>query len=200
LLADNDDPKSKNDFGKNIIPTMLNTGERMMIYRFKGYWKDVGTIESLWEANMDMLNAGNDLDVFDPSWPIYSNPRSAAPHFVGEGAAVSHSLVTEGCEIYGTVENSVLFTDVTVASGAFVKYSILMPGAVIEKGAVVEYAIIAEDACIQAGARVGADPSAVPVDEWGVTVVASGVTVGPNVLVKTRSMVGVDILTGVSVP
>ncbi|MDR0380484.1 MAG: glucose-1-phosphate adenylyltransferase [Oscillospiraceae bacterium] len=195
LLEDNNNPKSRNDFGSNIIPMMLNADERMLIYQFKGYWKDVGTIESLWEANMDMLATDSELDIFDRSWPIYCGAKSAPPHFVGESARITHSLLTEGCEIHGEVENSVIFTDVVIQPGAFVKYSIVMPGAVIEKEAVVEYAIIAEGARVGRGARVGADPSVVPVADWGVTVVAQGVTVGPDVVVKTREMVGADKLT-----
>ncbi len=193
LLADEADPNSSNDFGSNIIPAMLAANEKMVSYRFKGYWKDVGTIESLWEANMDMLASSSDLDIFDPSWRIYARTNSAPPHFVGGSARISHSLVTEGCEIYGTVENSVLFSNVTIQPGAIVKYSIVMPGAVVSEGAVVEYAIIAEDAVIGQNAHIGADPSASSLEDWGVAVVGSSVKVGPGVTLKPRAMAHVDI-------
>lgn len=193
LLADEANPESNNDFGSNIIPAMLAAGEKMISYRFKGYWKDVGTIESLWEANMDMLASSSDLDIFDPSWRIFARPNSAPPHFLGETASVSHSLITEGCEVHGTVENSVLFTNVTVKKGARVKYSIVMPGAVLEEDATVEYAIVAEDAVIGKGAHVGADPSASSLEDWGVAVVGSMVHVGCGATLKPRVMANTDI-------
>ncbi|MCL2030059.1 MAG: glucose-1-phosphate adenylyltransferase [Oscillospiraceae bacterium] len=190
LTEDEADPKSSNDFGKNIIPAMLKAGEKLSVCRFNGYWKDVGTIESLWDANMDMLSASNQMDLHDPAWRIYARNPVAPPHYMGAGAVISHSLVTEGCEVEGEVLNSVLFNDVTVAEGASVKYSILMPGAVVESGAVIEYAILAENARVGAGARVGADPKDAPDPaEWGIAVVASDVVIeagrviGPNTMV-----------------
>jgi len=193
LLTDEADPKSKNDFGGNIIPAMLADGQKMMVHRFSGYWRDVGTIDSLWEANMDMLS-GSEVDLSSPSWRIYARNPTSPPHYVGSTAAVSHSLVTEGCEVYGGVYNSVLFNDVTVEQGALVEYSIIMPGAVIERGAIVKYAIIAENACIKPGAKVGAPPGdfAEKPDDWGVAVVASGVTIGSNKVVSAREMVSAD--------
>ncbi len=193
LISDEADPKSQNDFGANIIPRMLAAGERMIVYRFSGYWKDVGTINSLWEANMDMLATATKLNLFDPEWRIYARNPSAPPHYIGSDAVVTHSLVTEGCQIYGSVENSVLFNSVTVKAGAQVKYSILMPGAVIEENAVVEYSIIAEDAHIGPGARVGSDPASVPPDAWGVSVVATGVSVGKGRIVKPQEMADDDL-------
>jgi glucose-1-phosphate adenylyltransferase len=195
LLSDDADPKSKNDFGGDIIPKMLGDGQKMMIFRFSGYWRDVGTIESLWEANMDMLS-GSDIDLSSPSWRIYARNPTSPPHYVGDNATVSHSLVTEGCEVYGGVFNSVLFNDVTVEQGAFVEYSIVMPGAVIERGAVIKYAIIAENACVKAGARIGSPPGSFPdnPDDWGVAVVASGVTIGEGKCVGAREMADTDLL------
>ena len=148
LIADEADEKSSNDFGKNIIPAMLDAGEKMTAYRFQGYWKDVGTIDSLWDANMDMLSPDNGIDPYDTEWPIYARTPIRPPHFMGMDAKVDHSMVTSGCEVYGTVENSVLFHSVTVEEGAVVRYSILMPGTVVKKGAVVEYAIVAEESVI----------------------------------------------------
>ena len=190
LIDDEADPKSSNDFGKNIIPTMLAAKEKLSVYRFQGYWKDVGTIESLWDANMDMLSSSNQIDLYDPAWRIYARNPTAPPHYLGADAVVSHSLVTEGCEVYGEVLNSVLFNDVTVAEGASVRYSILMPGAVVEDGAVVEYAIIAENARVGAGAHVGQDPKDVADPEkWGIAVVASDVKIEAGRVIEANTMV-----------
>jgi glucose-1-phosphate adenylyltransferase len=195
LLADEADKKSKNDFGGNIIPKMLADGQKMMIHRFSGYWRDVGTVESLWEANMDMLS-GSEINLSSPSWRIYARNPTSPPHYVGDNATVSHSLITEGCEVYGGVFNSVLFNDVTVEQGAYVEYSIVMPGAVIERGAIIKYAIIAENARIKPGARIGAPPEQFPdnPDDWGIAVVASGVTVGEGKVVNAREMTDGDVL------
>lgn len=189
LLLDEADKSSENDFGKNIIPEMLGDGEKLQAYRFAGYWKDVGTIDSLWDANMDMLSAEPGLDLFDPQWRIYARNPTAGPHFAGKDAVISHSLVTEGCEIYGKVENSVLFNSVTIKEGAVVRYSILMPGVVVESGAVIEYAIIAENARIDEQARIGAQPGGTLPEEWGVSVIAADVTIEKGTVVKPREMV-----------
>ena len=194
LIDDEADPNSSNDFGKNIIPNMLNAGEKMMVYRFNGYWKDVGTIDSLWDANMDMLSSNNGIDLYDTSWPIYARTPIKPPAMAGEKAVISHSLVTGGCKVDGTVENSVLFHSVTVEEGANVQYSILMPGTVVKAGANVQYAIVAEDAVIEAGATVGAAPSGEP--GWGIAVVAGGVTVGEKAVVKPAAMIREDVKGG----
>jgi glucose-1-phosphate adenylyltransferase len=194
LIADEADPNSSNDFGKNIIPNMLNAGEKMMVYRFDGYWKDVGTIDSLWDANMDMLSSNNGIDLYDTTWPIYARTPIKPPAMTGEKAVVSHSLVTGGCKVDGTVENSVLFHSVTVEEGANVQYSILMPGTVVKAGANVQYAIVAENAVIEAGATVGAAPSGE--EGWGVAVVAGGVTVGEKAVVKPAAMIREDVKGG----
>ena len=155
LTEDAANPNSSNDFGKNIIPTMLNEGQRMYAYDFEGHWKDVGTIESLWEANMDLLEMPMPIDLYDKKWRIYSRNPGKAPHFVAEGGSAHNSLMTEGCEVYGRVEHSILFAGVTVKEGAVVEDSVIMPGAVIERGAVVRRAIIAEGAVIGAGSAIG---------------------------------------------
>lgn len=187
LIDDEADTSSQNDFGKNIIPNMLRDGQKMVAYRFAGYWKDVGTLDSLWDANMDMLARSGGLDVFDSEWPIYARAPRKAPMYLGEQAVVSHSVVTQGSTIEGSVENSVVAHSVTVGPGASVRYSVVMPGAVIEAGAVVEYAIIGEGATIGAKARVGAPPeTAEDPDQWGIAVVgpfckiAEDEVVGPN--------------------
>ena len=155
LTEDAADPASSNDFGKNIIPNMLRDNQRMFAYDFEGYWKDVGTIESLWEANMDLLQLPMPIDLYDKKWRIYGRNPGMAPHFIADGASVKNSLITEGCEVYGKVDHSVLFAGVIVKEGASVIDSVIMPGAVVERGAQVRRAIIAEGAVIGAGATVG---------------------------------------------
>ena len=194
LIDDEADPGSSNDFGKNIIPNMLAAGEVMMAYRFHGYWKDVGTINSLWDANMDMLAPRSSIDLYDPSWPIYARTPIKPPHVTGPNARISHSLVTGGCQVDGSVENSVLFHSVTVEEGANVQYSILMPGTVVKAGAQVSYAIVAEDAVIEAGAVIGSAPDGDP--NWGIAVVAGGVTVGEKAVVPPSAMVRENVKGG----
>ena len=194
LIDDEADPSSANDFGKNIIPNMLAAGEVMMAYRFHGYWKDVGTINSLWDANMDMLAPRSSIDLYDPSWPIYARTPIKPPHVTGPNARISHSLVTGGCQVDGSVENSVLFHSVTVEEGANVQYSILMPGTVVKAGAQVSYAIVAEDAVIEAGAVIGSAPDGDP--NWGIAVVAGGVTVGEKAVVPPSAMVRENVKGG----
>ena len=169
LIADENDPKSENDFGKNVIPAMLGNHEKMVAYRFAGYWKDVGTLDSLWDANMDMLATGSGLDLFGHDWPIYGRSVSAPPAFLGEKSRVQHCALTRGCVVEGEAENSVLSENCVIEEGACVEYSILMPGAVVKKGAKVAYAIIGEDAAVGENAVIGAGPDGS--EGWGVTVV-----------------------------
>ncbi len=193
LEEDEANPQSSNDFGKDIIPAMLSNGEKMVSYRFEGYWKDVGTIESLWEANMDLLSPNSGLALSDDNWKIYGRTTGSPPHFTAKGAKVQHTLLSEGCEIAGNVSESVLFSDVKVAKNANVEYSILMPGAVVEEGASVRYAIVASGAVIAKGAQVGEGPSDCDVDKWGVAVVAENVRIGENVKLAAKEMAGEDI-------
>ncbi len=191
LIDDENNPESSNDFGKNIIPAMLANDEKLVSYRFEGYWKDVGTIESLWEANMDLLSPNSGLNLSDDSWKIYGRTTGSPPHFTAKGAKVTHTLLSEGCEIAGNVSESVLFSDVTVKEGANVEYSILMPGAVIEEGATVRYSIIAENAVIGKNASVGGSPK--DEGEWGVAVVAAGVRIGNGQVVAAKEMPDEDL-------
>ena len=193
LEEDEANPQSSNDFGKDIIPAMLANGEKMVSYRFEGYWKDVGTIESLWEANMDLLSPNSGLALSDDNWKIYGRTTGSPPHFTAKGAKVQHTLLSEGCEIAGNVSESVLFSDVKVAKNAKVEYSILMPGAVVEEGASVRYAIVASGAVIAKGAQIGEGPSDCDVDKWGVAVVAENVRIGENVKLAAKEMAGEDI-------
>ncbi len=170
LKADAADENSSNDFGKNIIPAMLSSGESMYAYPFAGYWKDVGTISSLWEANMDLLGDEPNLDLSGESWRIYSRHDAEAPQFVGCEAVVENSSITEGCEIYGTVKNSVLGSNVKVMTGAVVCDSVIMDDVIVGEGAEVNYSIVDERTSIGKDAKVGTPKS----DGVQITVVASG--------------------------
>ena len=187
LEEDEENPKSQNDFGKNVLPAMLNAGERMFAYRFEGYWKDVGTIESLWESNMDLLNPNVPLDLGDDQWRIYARNPVMPPHYVAKDAHVQNSLVAEGCNVYGEIDFSVLFAGVYVAPGAVVKDSIVMPGARIEEGARVQYAIVAENSVVGAGAVVGERPEDMEnKEDWGVAVIGPGCSIAPGTVVPPQ--------------
>lgn len=159
LLADMKNPDSHHDFGKDIIPTLLNDDKRLFAYRFKGYWKDVGTIDSLWEANMDLLSPGNELDLNDRTWQIYTEDVDAMPQYVGVDAEIQNAYITQGCVIEGEVKNSVLFTNAKVGAGAKVIDSVLMPGAVVGEGAVLNRVLVADNVRIGKGAVVGSADS-----------------------------------------
>ena len=197
LVEDEADRTSSNDFGKNIIPNMLAAKEKMVVYRFSDYWKDVGTIDSLWEANLDLLDPKMKLDLSDPNWRIYSRTPSAPPQYIADTAAVQNSLITEGCNVYGTVDFSILFDNVTVEEGAVVKDSLIMPGAVIKKCASVQYAIVAENAVIGENALIGERPEDVDdLTKWGVTVIGAGLSVGTGAEVGAGVMIREDVKDG----
>jgi len=155
LISDEQDPTSSNDFGKNVIPTMLNDGLRMMAYPFEGYWKDVGTVESLWEANMDLLKPDCPLDMYDKSWKIYSVNPVRPPHYVSKNATIKNSIVGEGCLIQGEVYNSVLFPGVVVEENSIIKDSVIMPRVKIEKDCVITRSIIGFESVISRGSNIG---------------------------------------------
>lgn len=197
LIEDESDSGSSNDFGKDVIPAMHRAGEKMYAFPFDGYWKDVGTIDSLWEANLDLLNPKANIDLSDSSWKIYGRSPVTPPQYVSDGAVLQNSIVAEGCSIEGNIEYSVLFSKVNVEKGAVVDYSIVMPGATIKEGAVVQYAIVAEDAVIGAGAVVGENPQKIgDLNDWGVAVVGGGVKVGAAAKVKAKSMISEDVKEG----
>ncbi len=197
LTEDEDDKTSSNDFGKDIIPKMLAAKEKLCAYAFDGYWKDVGTIGSLWEAHMDLLNPKVPLDVWDPSFKIFSRTSGNPPHFIGDKANVDNSMITEGCCVNGKVYNSILFAGTTVDEDAVVERSIIMPGAVVEKGAVVEYSIIAENAVIKANAKVGAKPEEVEdISKWGIAVIGDTVEIGENAEIPPLAMVEENVGKG----
>ena len=159
LLADMKNPDSNHDFGKDIIPTLLGDEKRLFAYRFKGYWKDVGTIDSLWEANMELLSPDNELDLSDLTWKIYTEDVTALPQYIGAEARIQNAYITQGCVIEGEVTNSVVFTGAKVRPGAKVIDSVLMPGAIVEDGAVVIRALVANGVNIGKGALVGSADS-----------------------------------------
>ena len=200
LIADENNENSSNDFGKDVIPAMHSAGERMFAYPFDGYWKDVGTLGSLWEANLDLLNPSVDFDLSDSSWKIYANNSVNPPHYIAPAAKVDRSIVAGGADVEGDIDYSVLFSDVTVKKGARVAYSIIMPGAVVEEGATVQYAMIAEGAVIKKGAVVGEDPqNCTGGRQWGVTVVGPGVTVGEGAVLRENVMIANDVKDGETV-
>ena len=176
LKKDEKNPESSNDFGKNIIPRMLEDGCRMYAYPFRGYWKDVGTLQSLWEANMDLLGDTPKFSLSDTRWRICSRGGGEPPHLIGEYGRVVNSMVTGGCEIHGIVENSVLSSGVRVARGAYVKDSVLMRGVTVGEGATVNYSIIDSDAEIGAGAVIGRTKGIAQ----AVTVIEGGRRVNPG--------------------
>ena len=180
LINDELDETSSNDFGKNIIPKMLNEGRRLVAYPFKGYWKDVGTIESLWEANMDLLKYENELNLFDESWKIYSiNPISPA-QYVGKDAKIRNSVVVEGCTVYGKVENSVLFQGVYVGKNAVIKDSVIMPNSYIGDNVVVNKAIIGSDVILHDDLEIG--------DGKEIAVIASKEEISSEDIVEEKNM------------
>ena len=194
LIEDEANPDSGNDFGHDVIPAMHSAGEKLFAYQFDGYWKDVGTIDSLWEANLDLLNPKVDLDLSDNSWKIYSKTAAAPPHYISNKASVENSMISEGCVIDGEVDYSVLFSNVTVEEGAVVRYSIVMPGTVVKAGAVVEYAIVAENAVIEEDAHVGESPEQIAdLEKWGIAVIGEKVKIGKKAAVAAKATIDEDV-------
>ena len=189
LINDEADPNSSNDFGKNVIPAMHTAGETLVAYPFKGYWRDVGTIDSLWQANMDLISPEAGIDLDDPTWKIYARSPSAPPQYISDRARVRNSLVAEGCEISGDIDCSVLFANVTVEEGAVIRDSIIMPGSVIKKNAVVQYSIVAENSTIGEYARVGSSEQECEKGEWGITVIGENVEIEKEQIVPAKAMI-----------
>ncbi|MGN0150477.1 MAG: glucose-1-phosphate adenylyltransferase [Clostridia bacterium] len=194
LTDDERNPESDNDFGKNIIPAMLQNGEKMVSYRFEGYWKDVGTIQSLWEANMDLIDEPPKFDINDRSWSIYSRNMALAPHYVGSGAKIINSTVTEGCSINGEINHSVIFGGVEVGSGTKITDSVIMPGAKIGDNVIIEKTVIGTDAVIGDGAKIGAvekddNPYASKMCTHGLVLIEGGARVASDAEIAKGSMV-----------
>ena len=194
LIEDEMDPNSENDFGKNIIPNLLKDGCKMFAHRFDGYWKDVGTIPSLWEANMEVLDPEHSgIDLFDAGWKIYSRNSGMTAHKISGTAVVENSMITDGCRVDGTVKHSILFAGVKVETGAVVEDAVVMGGAVIKAGAQVKHCIVAENAVIGENAVVGAMPAG---DVKGVATIGPGVTVGANAKIGPNAMVKENVKEG----
>ena len=186
LIADEADENSSNDFGKNIIPNMLNAGERMFAFPFEGYWKDVGTIDSLWQANMDLLGDNPEFSMNEESkGKIFSRTTVSPPQFVGKGAMILNSIITDGCKINGTVINSVLSSGVTVEAGAVVKDSVIMANTYIGKDATVDYSILDENITVEADAKVGESKESAK----GIAVIGNGITVAAGTTVEAGAMI-----------
>lgn len=187
LIEDENNEKSENDFGKNIIPNMLNNNEKLFAYEFEGYWKDVGTISSLWEANMDLINtqrSENGINLNDDSWKIYARNLAFPPQYLGKDSSIDNSIITEGCIIHGEIEHSVISTSVKVEQGAIIRHSVVMPGAIIKKGAIVEYSIVGQNAIIGENAHIGKDQEKPNENEdWNITIV------GPRTEIKNNEKI-----------
>lgn len=189
LIKDEENPASSNDFGKDVIPAMLNDKCKLFAFPFDGYWKDVGTIDSLWEANMDLLNPKLPLNLSDPLWRIYSRHNATTPHYIDEKATVTDSIISSACEIYGNVSQSVIFANTTVGEGTDLEYSVIMPNVKIGKNAKIQYAIIADDAVIEDGAVIGADPRDCKEGEWGIAVIGQGAVIKSGQVVLPKQIV-----------
>ena len=199
LTEDEADPNSENDFGKNVIPNLLKDGRRMYAYHFSGYWKDVGTISSLWQANMEVLDPKHSgINLFDENWKIYSRNTGRPCQQIGSDATISNSMISEGCKVNGTVNNSILFPGAVVEKGATVEAAVVMGGTVIKAGASVKHCIVAENVTIEEGATVGAMPEGgLNIAEPGdVATVGSGVVIGKGAVVGPKAMVSSDVKDG----
>ncbi len=194
LIDNENNPDEDKDFGKAIIPNMLAAGEKMVAYTFDGYWKDVGTLDSLWEANMDLLNPNIPIDLYDPDWKMYSRNPVLPPQYIGNEAQVEDSMIAEGCCIDGKIDFSVIYEGVTVEEGAAVTGSIIMRGSVIKKGAVVEYAIVGENSVVGSGAHIGARPEGFDNrDDWGIAVVGHRINISDNAVVAPKQIISEDM-------
>ena len=194
LIENENNEAEDKDFGKAIIPNMMKAGEKLVAYAFDGYWKDVGTLDSLWEANMDLLNPNIPIDLYDPDWKMYSRNPVLPPQYIGENAVVENSMITDGCDVEGTVDFSVIFEGVKIEAGATVTDSIIMPGSVIKSGAVVEYAIVGENCVVGEGAQIGARPETFDNrDDWGIAVVGHNITISENAKVLPKQIISENV-------
>lgn len=193
LVEDEENKESDNDFGKNIIPKMIADGQRMFAYQFNGYWKDVGTISSLWEANMDVLRGGSgeeDLDLDDDGWKIYARNMAEPPQFISPTGRVQNCLISEGTVVHGTVKDSIVSHSATIGKNAYVEGSIIMPGATVEEGADVRYSIVGWDAVVGKGSMVGETLSECKPGEWKISVIAPGYELPEGSVVGANEMIG----------
>jgi len=194
LIENENENSGSKDFGKDIIPAMLGNDERLFAYAFEGYWKDVGTLDSLWEANMDLLSPSVPLDLYDNKWKVYSRNNNMPPQYIGETAEVENSMISEGSTIHGKVDFSIIFAGATIEEGATVNYSIVMPGTVIKAGAVIEYSIVGEDCVVHENAKVGLSPETVENrDEWGIAVIGHNVDISEGAEVLPKQIISKNV-------
>ena len=188
LIADNEDPESSNDFGKNIIPKMLEDKHKLFAYSFDGYWKDVGTIDSLWQSNMDILGNDPKFDLFDGENKIYSRNYAHPSTFIAKGAKVVNSYIAEGSTVYGNVYNSIISTGCTIGKNAEISNSFVMPNAQVGRNSVIKYAIIGEDSVVNANARIGDIPEFYDKNKWGIAVVGKDKVVPQNKILLPKEI------------
>ena len=189
LIEDENNPDSKNDFGGDVIPKMISDKKKLFAYPFEGYWKDVGTIDSLWQANMDLLDPNHPLDLSDNKFKIYARNYALPPSYISKSAEIINSIVAEGCRIKGKVKNSVIFTGCVIEEGATVTDSVIMPGTVIRSGASVSYSITGRHSIIGYDAKVGGNPDHYQKNDWGIAVIGKGIEIEANRLVKPKEII-----------
>ena len=190
LIRDEEDKSSSNDFGKNIIPNMLADGQKLFAYDFSGYWKDVGTISSLWEANMDLLNPESGLEINDRNWKIYARNTALPPQYIGDEAVVTDSIISEGCSIRGNVKKSVVYQGAVIKKGAEVGDSIIMPGAYIGENARISHAIVGWNTVVGKNCVIGAPQEGPVAGEWKIAVVGPEMELEKNSVVREGEMIG----------
>lgn len=194
LIENENANNGSKDFGKDIIPSMLDKKENLFAYTFDGYWKDVGTLDSLWEANMDLLSPSVPLDLYDNEWKIYTRNNNMPPQYIGSTAEVENSMIAEGSTINGKVDFSIIFAGTKIEEGATVNYSIVMPGTVIKSGAVVEYSIVGEDCVVHENAKIGLSPETVENrDEWGIAVIGHNVDISEGAEVLPKDIISKNV-------
>ena len=194
LIENENANNGSKDFGKDIIPSMLDKKENLFAYTFDGYWKDVGTLDSLWEANMELLSPSVPLDLYDNEWKIYTRNNNMPPQYIGSTAEVENSMIAEGSTINGKVDFSIIFAGAKIEEGATVNYSIVMPGTVIKSGAVVEYSIVGEDCVVHENAKIGLSPETVENrDEWGIAVIGHNVDISEGAEVLPKDIISKNV-------
>ena len=189
LVRDEEDPTSSNDFGKNVIPALLADGKRVFAYPFEGYWKDVGTIKSLWEANMDLLDPNSGLNLRDPKAKIYARNYAQPSSYIASGADIVNSYVAEGCTVRGTVVNSIVSTACVIEEDVVIRDSVIMPNTTVKKGSVVKFAILGENATVGRNVHIGGEKEYYPENEWGIAVIGKNKVIADNTVIAPNEIV-----------
>ncbi len=189
LIADEEDESSSNDFGKDVIPKLINDQKHLFAYQFDGYWKDVGTIESLWQANMDLLDEKSGLNLKDARFKIYARNYAQPSSFIAKSALIQNSYVAEGCSIRGKVINSIISTGCVIEENAFVKDSVIMPNAVIKRGSTVKYAVLGENVTLEHNTKIGDEPEYYDASDFGISVIGKGKVIEANTVIKPKEII-----------